>query len=96
MPASSNFFRAALDLVHRRGEPPLADVVGGGLAGGLLLGRRRLGVASAAAGAAAVTRLSGRPRKASTGCVRSSTPLTPSVTHFWMISSTGALRPPKL
>ena len=45
---------------------------------------------------AAVTRLSGSPRNASTGCVRSSTPLTPSVTQCWMISSTGALRPPKL
>ena len=38
----------------------------------------------------------GAPRNASTGCVRSSTPLMPSSTQLRMMSSTGRLRPPKL
>jgi hypothetical protein len=56
-----------LCLVHRDGQPPLADLVGSGLARRVLLGRRGLGVAAAGRAAAAVTSASGRPRKASTG-----------------------------
>jgi hypothetical protein len=96
IPASSNFFLTALALSMDAESRHLRSSSVAVFRAASCSGVRGLALRPPGAGPAAVTTLSGSPMSASTGWVRNSTPLTPSWTHFWMISSIGALRPPKL